>query len=160
MLLQRAGRRVRDHDREHTSSPVTSRCLSSTARGTCRNVRRRREVGELSAAGHGRRHRHAPGTSPWTRREPLNPHSRDDGEAATHSFVVRIWLAEPADRHRCGRWREHVTHVTSGTRVHVADLDDIRSVISPTIGAMEVRSDVRCRLRRWSRRLVARQRRG
>ncbi len=52
-------------------------------------------------------------------------------ESNTHSFVIRIWLEDPPDEETAGQWRGHITHVRSGERRYLRDLDDILTQISP-----------------------------
>ncbi len=52
-------------------------------------------------------------------------------ESNTHSFVVRIWLEDPPDEYQEGHWRGHITHVHSGERRYLDDLNDILAYIAP-----------------------------
>ncbi len=68
-------------------------------------------------------------------------------EFNTHSFIVKIWLEEPADKHRKGRWRGHITHVPSGERRYLKSLGGIPAFIVPYLIAMGVRLEPYWRLR-------------
>ncbi len=46
-------------------------------------------------------------------------------ETIIHSFVIRIWLEEPAKRNNPAKWRGHITHVLSGQRRYMEQLNDI-----------------------------------
>ena len=80
-------------------------------------------------------------------------------EANTHSFVVRIWLEEAAGDVGPATWRGHITHVLSGERRYLKDLDGIIAFIAPYLEAMGVRLEDRRRGRSWLRQLEARVRR-
>jgi hypothetical protein len=84
----------------------------------------------------------------------------DYGETPTHSFVVKVWLEEPADRGHCGVWRGHITHVASGKRVYLAELGAIRAFVAPYLAEMGVRFGVRCSIQRWLGRLGGSRLRG
>ncbi len=60
-------------------------------------------------------------------------------EFNTHSFIVKIWLEEPADNHHKGKWRGHITHVPSGERRYLKSLGGIPAFIVPYLVAMGVR---------------------
>lgn len=52
-------------------------------------------------------------------------------EAHTHSFVIKIWLEEPAEEANQVIWRGHITHVPSGTRRYFQDLTVITDFMQP-----------------------------
>lgn len=52
-------------------------------------------------------------------------------EATTHPFLVRVWLEEEACGAHPATWRGHITHVPSGRRCYLEDLDDIATFIQP-----------------------------
>ncbi len=68
-------------------------------------------------------------------------------EFNTHSFIVKIWLEEPADDNRKGRWRGHITHVPGGERRYLKSLSEIVAFIVPYLVSMGVRLDSYSRLR-------------
>lgn len=70
-------------------------------------------------------------------------------EFNTHSFVVKIWREEPADDHKEGRWRGHITHVPSGERRYLKSLNEIVAFMVPYLISMGVRLDAFWRLRSW-----------
>ena len=62
-------------------------------------------------------------------------------EIDNHSFVIRIWLEEPAEETGQELWRGHITHVVSGNRAYFQDLDGIISFLIPYLGQMGVRNE-------------------
>jgi hypothetical protein len=48
-----------------------------------------------------------------------------NSHARARTFVVQVWVEEPAANGRPGLWRGHVTDVLDGKRVHVQDLDQV-----------------------------------
>lgn len=73
-------------------------------------------------------------------------------ESNTHPFIVKIWLEETAVEAGQATWRGHITHVPSGERRPVKDLDDIVAFIVPYLEAMGVEFGVRWRMKRWLKR--------
>ena len=74
------------------------------------------------------------------------------GTEGPQSFVVRIWLEEPAHGTRSAVWRGHVTHVLDGERRYFEDLDAVAAFIRPYLERMGARFGVYARLRRRFRR--------
>lgn len=70
-------------------------------------------------------------------------------EFNTHSFVVKVWREEPADNGHRGRWRGHITHVPSGERSYLKNLNGIVAFIVPYLASMGVRLDAFWRMRSW-----------
>jgi hypothetical protein len=64
-------------------------------------------------------------------------------EDNTHSFIVKIWLEESAEKTRQAVWRGRITHVPNGERRYVKDLDGITSFIIPYLAEMEARLGLR-----------------
>lgn len=52
-------------------------------------------------------------------------------EATTHSFVIKIWLEETREESSPAVWRGRITHVPSGERKFIKDLQEISAFISP-----------------------------
>ena len=69
----------------------------------------------------------------------------------THSFVVKIQLEETADARRV-TWRGRITHVPSGARRYLKDLDGIKSFILPYLEDIGGESSVRRRVWKWLKR--------
>ena len=70
-------------------------------------------------------------------------------EASTHPFIVKIWLEETAEEAGRAVWRGHITHVLSGQRRYLKDLDDILVFIAPYLETMGVDLGPFWRIRRW-----------
>ncbi len=68
-------------------------------------------------------------------------------EFNTHSFIVKIWIEEPAEDHQKGRWRGHVTHVPGGERRYLESLGEIVAFMVPYLLSMGVKLDAYSRLR-------------
>jgi hypothetical protein len=81
-------------------------------------------------------------------------------EFNTHSFIVKIWLEETAEEAGQARWRGHITHVPSGERRYVQDLDEITAFIAPYLERMGVKVNLRERVRRWMKQRALRLRPG
>jgi hypothetical protein len=62
-------------------------------------------------------------------------------ETQTHSFIVKIWLEETAEESGGAAWRGHITHVPSGDRHYLQDLDAIAAIIAPYLERMGVAVD-------------------
>ena len=69
-------------------------------------------------------------------------------DADMHSFVVKIWLE---DKEEAGQvvWRGRITHVASGERRFVKDMNEISSVIWAHLQKMGVRPSFGWRLLCW-----------
>lgn len=50
-------------------------------------------------------------------------------EVNTHSFVIRVWLEEPANNTAQTKWRGHITHVPSNQRRYFDSLEDIKPIV-------------------------------
>jgi hypothetical protein len=59
-------------------------------------------------------------------------------EPYAHSFIIKVWLEEIADDASPTVWRGHITHVPSGERRYLKDLDDIAAFIMPYLDRMGV----------------------
>jgi hypothetical protein len=73
----------------------------------------------------------------------------DPLEVASHPFIVKIWLEETAEEAGAALWHGYITHVPSGKRRPLKDLDDIGTFVAPYLEEMGVRLDIRWRVRRW-----------
>ncbi len=82
-------------------------------------------------------------------------------ETNTHPFIVKIWLEETAEEAGRATWRCHITHVPSGERRYLKNLDDITAFITPYLERMGIRPKLRQRtkwwLKCWKRRMVPRR---
>lgn len=70
-------------------------------------------------------------------------------EFQTHSFIVRIWLEETAEETGRALWRGKVTHVPSGARRYVKDLDEIVAFIVLYLQELGVQVALFWRVRGW-----------
>jgi len=61
-------------------------------------------------------------------------------EAGSQSFIIKIWLEESADETGHVIWRGHITHVPSGKRHYIQDLNAIPLFIKPYLEKMGTRS--------------------
>lgn len=71
----------------------------------------------------------------------------------THSFVVKVWLADPERPAGTSGWRGRITHVPSGHAGHFSDLRAVAAFIAPYLQALGVRPAPAPsrRARRWLR---------
>ena len=58
-------------------------------------------------------------------------------EESTHSFIVKIWLEEIASETTPAHWRGHITHVISGTRCYIEDINDVLAFMRPYLQQWE-----------------------
>ena len=65
------------------------------------------------------------------------------------SFIVRVWLEEPARPARRAPWRGHITHVPTGDRKYVQDLRGIVAFIAPYLDRMHARVQPWWRVQQW-----------
>lgn len=70
-------------------------------------------------------------------------------ETTSHPFLVRIWLEEVASDAHPATWRGHITHVPSGERRYLEDLDEIVAFMKPYLEEMGVQFRLPLRLKRW-----------
>lgn len=70
----------------------------------------------------------------------------------THSFIVKVWLADPDRGSDRLEWRGRVIHVPSGEGRHFVRLAELRAFIMPYLHRLGVRPTLRWRLRRLVRR--------
>ena len=69
-------------------------------------------------------------------------------ELAPQSFIIKIWLEETAEEAGRATWRGHITHVPSGQRQYIQDLDRISAFVAPYLEAMGVELGVLWRVRK------------
>jgi hypothetical protein len=77
-------------------------------------------------------------------------------EFQTHAFIVRVWLEETAEEAGRAMWRGHVTHVPSGARRYVKDLDEVVAFIVPYLQELGVRVALFWRVRAWLKQCIKR----
>lgn len=78
----------------------------------------------------------------------------DTLESTTQSFIVKVWVEENAKEANLGVWHGHITHVPSGERRYLKNLDEIREFIAPHLEEMGVKPGTRWKMRRWLKRLI------
>jgi len=69
-------------------------------------------------------------------------------ESESQSFIVKVWVEERAVGGSRGVWRGHITHVPSGKRRYLKNLDEIGDVIAPYLEALGVKLGMRWRRKR------------
>lgn len=84
--------------------------------------------------------------------QTTNSSGMDLDETTTCLFSVKIWIEETAEEAGQATWRGHITHVSSGERRYVEDLDDITVFVVPYLERMGVKLGIRWRLRQWLKR--------
>jgi hypothetical protein len=69
--------------------------------------------------------------------------------ATSHSFIVKVWVEQARSARRGATWRGHITHVPSGDRVYVDELDAIALFIAPRLAGLGVRLGYLWNVRGW-----------
>ena len=77
----------------------------------------------------------------------------DISDPKVHSFIVKIWLEDGGDEAEKPLWRGHITHVPSGKRRYLKNLNDIRDFIERYLATLNGKSRPASPLRRFLRRL-------
>jgi hypothetical protein len=77
-------------------------------------------------------------------------------ESTSQSFIVKVWVEDSAEAGGHGVWHGHITHVPSGKRHYMKNLDEISDFIAPHLEEMGVKLGVRWRVRRWFKRVIKR----
>jgi hypothetical protein len=62
---------------------------------------------------------------------PMNDNDADLSETNIHSFIIKIWFEELSEEIDQFDWRGHITHVPSGRRQYLKELNGILSFITP-----------------------------
>ncbi len=75
-------------------------------------------------------------------------------ESEAQSFIVKIWVEELIGEANRSVWRGHITHVFSGRRRYLKNLDEIGDFIAPYLERWGVKLGMRWRMRRWWKRLT------
>ena len=68
-------------------------------------------------------------------------------ESNVHSFIVKLWLEDEVQRKGTSKWRGYITHVPSGERRYLKELQDIVAFIRPYVG--DVDTTFISQVRRW-----------
>ena len=91
------------------------------------------------------------GEDMWPRQSSPGAPNMRRAESLTDSFIVKVWLEGLAEEIGGATWRGHITHVPSGRRRYLRDLEGVTAFIAPYLERMGVRLGLRWRLRRWLR---------
>ena len=78
----------------------------------------------------------------------------DSLESTSQSFIVKVWIEDRAGETDLGVWHGHITHVPSGKRHYLKNLDEIRDFIAPHLEEMGVKLGTRRQMRRWLKGLI------
>lgn len=78
----------------------------------------------------------------------------DSLESTSQSFIVKVWIEDRAEETDLGVWHGHITHVPSGKRQYLKNLDEIRDFIAPYLEEMGVKLGMPWRMRRWLKHLM------
>ena len=70
-------------------------------------------------------------------------------ESSTHSFIVKIWLEERTNESEPLIWRGHITHVPSGQRRYLRNLDEVTNFIALFLQGMGVQLGKFWRAKQW-----------
>jgi hypothetical protein len=62
----------------------------------------------------------------------------DTYESSVHRFIVKVWLEETSQEAGDATWRGQITHVPSGRRGTIQELEDIVAFVRPYLEAMGV----------------------
>jgi hypothetical protein len=76
-------------------------------------------------------------------------------DTVNQSFIIRVWVEEPATADYPARWRGHITYVSpSGARrpIYFSDLRDIEVITGLYLARLGVKLGWGWRLRAWRRR--------
>lgn len=79
----------------------------------------------------------------------------DSLEPGTQSFIVKVWVEDSTEKEDYGVWRGHITHVSSGKRHYMKNLDEIQSFIAPYLEEMGVQIRMHSRVGKWLKRLIS-----
>ena len=74
-------------------------------------------------------------------------------EDSTHSFVIKIWLEQAVEETDKAVLRGHVTHVMSGKKHYVKNLDEITEFIFIYFKDLGVKISPFCKIKLWLKRL-------
>ncbi len=78
----------------------------------------------------------------------------DEIEFTAQSFIVRIWIEELAEEGGRGIWRGYITHVSSGRRSYLKNLDETGNFIAPYLEEMGIRLGICWHIRKRLRYLA------
>jgi hypothetical protein len=81
----------------------------------------------------------------------------DSLEPDSQSFIVKVWVEDNNEAGSQGKFRGHITHVTSHERRYLDKLGDIEDFITPYLQVMGVKLGIRWRVRRRIKRVIKRR---
>jgi hypothetical protein len=70
-------------------------------------------------------------------------------EFNVHSFIVKVWLEEDANKDGGSKWHGLITHVPGGEQRYLRSLSEIEAFVEPYLKAMGIRFGLRERIKRW-----------
>jgi hypothetical protein len=101
------------------------------------------------------------GNITWLLHQSTTKETKDLEESNTQSFIVKVWIEETIEESGEAKWRGHVTHVQSGKRQYLQNLDGVAAFIAPYLKNMGVNlsklQQTRRWLHRWRRAVAGRQ---
>ncbi|NWJ48684.1 MAG: hypothetical protein HXX08_22720 [Chloroflexi bacterium] len=71
----------------------------------------------------------------------------DQIESNTHSFIIKVWLEETAVETHKPLWHGYISHVGSGRRRYLKNLDEIKPFLAGYLSEMGVKLGFWARLR-------------
>lgn len=66
------------------------------------------------------------------------PAGNHEPDHAPQSFIIKVWIEETVEEAGQALWRGHITHVPSGRRKYIQDLERISAFIAPYLEEMGV----------------------
>jgi hypothetical protein len=70
-------------------------------------------------------------------------------EFNAHSFIIKVWVEEEANKHNNPIWHGHITHVPGGEQRYLRNLSEIEGFVEPYLSAMSIRFGLWERIRSW-----------
>ena len=78
----------------------------------------------------------------------------DSLEPGAQSFIVKVWVEDNSEAGSQGKFRGHITHVSSHERRYLKNPGEIEDFITPYLVKMGVKLGMRWRVRRWFKHLM------
>ena len=78
-------------------------------------------------------------------------------ESKVYSFIVKVWLEPEDDETKTVTWHGHITHVPSGERRYLRNLEGILSFVRPYLAGVEAEMMRGSRLSRWLKLITRRK---
>lgn len=67
-------------------------------------------------------------------------------ETSIHSFVIKIWLEETADENASNLWRGHISHIPSGEKRYIQNLNEMMFFVFPYIEEIGIKIPLKWRI--------------